>query len=157
MRTGAVACRRCCSVLQCVAVCCSVLQCAAVCCSVLRVCVLQCVAVCCSVLQCGAVCCSVLRCAAMCCSVLQCVAWLTEEEESRCYCLPALHRQRRALSSSAPTPQLLSHSVRKLIPGIWAFGSAQRRRFCRFSRDTTCIPGVHFFFLSLPNKQLGID
>ena len=48
--------RKCCSVLQCVAVCCSVLQCVAVCCSVL-----QCVAVCCSVLQCVAVCRSALR------------------------------------------------------------------------------------------------
>jgi len=82
--------RKCCSVLQCVAVCCSVLQCVAVCCSVL-----QCVAVYCSVLPCVAVCCRVLKSVAvkhhdtdgaealnrrkcdsvflkMCCSVFQC-------------------------------------------------------------------------------------
>jgi len=79
--------RRCCSVLQCVAVCitrsingrivaapCSAV---AVCdsalkCVALRDSVLQCVAVCCSVLQCVAVGCSVLQCVAVCCSVLQC-------------------------------------------------------------------------------------
>jgi hypothetical protein len=81
--------KRCCSVLQCVAVRCSVLQCFAVCCSVLqehkRCCsVLQCVAVCCrvshgdavccSVLQCVAVCCRNIRDVAVCCSALQCVA-----------------------------------------------------------------------------------
>ena len=59
----AMACMKCCSVLQYVKVCCSVLQCVAVCCSML-----QCVAVCCGVLRCVAVCCSVLRWVAVSCS-----------------------------------------------------------------------------------------
>jgi len=80
--------RKCCSVLQCVAVCGSMWQCVVVCRSMLQYgavwcSVVQCGAVRCSalqwrdtprVLQCVAVYCSVLQCVAVCCRVLQCVA-----------------------------------------------------------------------------------